>query len=73
MHQGLGSTRLQARRQKEADMNRAQVEKAIKALGLSGRVTTVAIWEDKVVWETLEYNPLDEYDDYVSHEARIDE
>ena len=54
-------------------MNRAQVEKAIKALGLSGRVTTVAIWEDKVVWETLEYNALDEYDDYVAHEARIED
>ena len=54
-------------------MNREQVKNAIKALGLAGRVTTVAIWEDKVVWETLEYNALDEYDDYVSHEARIDD
>lgn len=55
-------------------MNIEQVNNAIKALGLDpANTTSVGIWGDKVVWETVEYPWNNEEPIYTPHEARIDD
>jgi hypothetical protein len=51
-------------------MNIEQVNNAIKALGLDpANTTSVAIWDDRVVWETVEVR--EDGNEYTPHEARI--
>jgi hypothetical protein len=53
-------------------MNREQVKNALTALGLDpAKTVSLAIWNDRMVWETVDI--YEDHNDYVSHEAQIDE
>lgn len=54
-------------------MNKEQIKNALEALGLGPDTISVAIWGDKVVWETVEYPWNNEEPIYTPHEARIDD
>ena len=52
-------------------MNKEQIKNALEALGLGPDTISVAIWDDRVVWETVE--SYEDHNEFTPHEARIDD